>query len=109
MPFGVELLLMSGLWQDTRLEMLLGDCQKEFQGGNLSTEKLGSKYGGYGTFLPTHARVPSMLSDPHPAPTAADASRPAGEGLSISTERKRNERHSTTELAWAIFQMMNHL
>lgn len=41
MPFGVELLLMSGLWQDTRLEMLLGDCQKEFQGGNLSTEKLG--------------------------------------------------------------------
>uniref|UniRef100_A0A7I4B662 CW-type domain-containing protein n=1 Tax=Physcomitrium patens TaxID=3218 RepID=A0A7I4B662_PHYPA len=97
MPFGVELLLMSGLWQDTRLEMLLGDCQKEFQGGNLSTEKLGSKYGGYGTFLPTHARVPSMLSDPHPAPTAADASRPAGEGLSISTEPSRRSVGSSVQ------------
>lgn len=77
---------------DTRLEMLLGDCQKEFQGGNLSTEKLGSKYGGYGTFLPTHARVPSMLADPHPAhpaPPAAEVARPAGEGWSVSAEPAR--------------------
>lgn len=29
-------------WQDKKLDRLLGDCQKEFQGGNLSTEKLGT-------------------------------------------------------------------
>lgn len=29
-------------WQDKKLQLLLGDCQKEFQGGNLSTEKLGA-------------------------------------------------------------------
>lgn len=29
-------------WQDKKLQRLLGDCQKEFQGGNLSTEKLGA-------------------------------------------------------------------
>lgn len=73
---------------DTRLEMLLGDCQKEFQGGNLSTEKLGSKYGGYGTFLPTQARVPSLLADPHPAPPAAEVGRPVGEGVAAEPVKR---------------------
>jgi len=41
----------------------------------------GSKYGGYGTFLPTQARVPSVLADPHPAPPAAEVGRPMGEGV----------------------------
>lgn len=41
----------------------------------------GSKYGGYGTFLPTQARVPSVLADPHPAPPAAEVGRPVGEGV----------------------------
>lgn len=41
----------------------------------------GSKYGGYGTFLPTQARVPSVLADPHPALPAAEVGRPVGEGV----------------------------
>ncbi|KAG0560531.1 hypothetical protein KC19_10G187700 [Ceratodon purpureus] len=73
---------------DTRLEMLLGDCQKEFQGGNLSTEKLGSKYGGYGTFLPTQARIPSVLADPHPAPPASEVGRPVGEGVAAELVKR---------------------
>lgn len=73
---------------DSRLERLLGECQKEFQGGNLSTEKLGSKYGGYGTFLPTQARVPSVLAEPHPAPPAAEAGRPVGEGVAAEPAKR---------------------
>jgi hypothetical protein len=49
---------------DQKLYRLLGDQQKEFQGCTISTEKLGSKFGGYGTFLPTQARAPSMLANP---------------------------------------------
>ncbi|CAK9201924.1 unnamed protein product [Sphagnum troendelagicum] len=49
---------------DQKLDRLLGDQQKEFQGCTISTEKLGSKFGGYGTFLPTQARAPSMLANP---------------------------------------------
>lgn len=37
----------------------------------------GSKYGGYGTFLPTHARAPSLLAEPHPVPPAAEPVRTA--------------------------------
>jgi hypothetical protein len=49
---------------DQKLYLLLGDQQKEFQGCTISTQKLGSKFGGYGTFLPTQARAPSMLANP---------------------------------------------
>ncbi|KAG6544370.1 hypothetical protein Mapa_014204 [Marchantia paleacea] len=52
---------------DTRLESVLGDCQKEFQ-GNLSTERLGSKYGGYGSFLPSTRRAAPVLGGPGPPP-----------------------------------------
>lgn len=45
---------------DEKLLLVLGDVQKEFEGG-VSAEKLGSKFGGYGSFLPTHERTPSIL------------------------------------------------
>lgn len=50
----------------------------------------GSKYGGYGTFLPTQARVPSVLADPHPAPpaAAAEVGRPVAEGVAATAEVK---------------------
>lgn len=39
----------------------------------------GSKYGGYGTFLPTHARTPSLLANPHPPPHGVEPARVAAE------------------------------
>ncbi|CAJ2661985.1 unnamed protein product [Trifolium pratense] len=40
---------------DERIQHLLGHFQKDFEGG-LSAENLGSKFGGYGSFLPTYER-----------------------------------------------------
>ncbi|KAL2612750.1 hypothetical protein R1flu_024442 [Riccia fluitans] len=60
---------------DTRLESVLGDCQKEFQ-GNLSTERLGSRYGGYGSFLPTTIRAAPVLGPSPPPPSGSEVARP---------------------------------
>ncbi|XP_010533101.1 PREDICTED: uncharacterized protein LOC104808944 isoform X2 [Tarenaya hassleriana] len=46
---------------DERIENTLGHLQKAFEGGVLSAELLGQKYGGYGTFL-------SSCEDSLPAP-----------------------------------------
>ncbi|KAL3626118.1 hypothetical protein CASFOL_029667 [Castilleja foliolosa] len=46
-----------------RVQSILGHLQKDFEGG-IFAEKLGSKFGGYGSFLPTHQRSPSILSQP---------------------------------------------
>uniref|UniRef100_A0A0D9WFS9 CW-type domain-containing protein n=1 Tax=Leersia perrieri TaxID=77586 RepID=A0A0D9WFS9_9ORYZ len=46
---------------DEKLQNVLGHFQKEFEGG-ASAEKLGSQYGGYGSFLPTYQRSPPALS-----------------------------------------------
>jgi hypothetical protein len=67
-------------WQDKKLQLLLGDQQKEFQGCTISTEKLGSKFGGYGTFLPTQARAPSMFANPLPPPHALEPTSVLAEG-----------------------------
>lgn len=48
---------------DAKLQEFLGHFQKEFEGG-VSAENLGSKFGGYGSFLPTHQRSPSVLLQP---------------------------------------------
>jgi hypothetical protein len=48
---------------DIKLQDVLGHFQKEFEGG-VSAENLGSKFGGYGSFLPTHQRSPSVLLQP---------------------------------------------
>ncbi|CAL0320600.1 unnamed protein product [Lupinus luteus] len=40
-----------------KLQDVLGHLQKDFEGG-VSAENLGSKFGGYGSFLPTYQRSP---------------------------------------------------
>lgn len=40
---------------DERIQHALGHFQKDFEGG-VSAENLGSKFGGYGSFLPTYER-----------------------------------------------------
>ncbi|XVE77660.1 hypothetical protein DITRI_Ditri13aG0080300 [Diplodiscus trichospermus] len=42
---------------DEKIQHVLGHFQKEFEGG-VSAENLGAKFGGYGSFLPTHPRSP---------------------------------------------------
>ncbi|XP_044964411.1 cysteine-tryptophan domain-containing zinc finger protein 7-like [Hordeum vulgare subsp. vulgare] len=42
---------------DEKLQNVLGHFQKDFEGG-VSAENLGSKFGGYGSFLPTYQRSP---------------------------------------------------
>ncbi|KAM5569020.1 cysteine-tryptophan domain-containing zinc finger protein 7-like [Rosa sericea] len=48
---------------EEKLDQVLGHFQKDFEGGAFA-ESLGAKYGGYGSFLPTHERSPSVLSTP---------------------------------------------
>lgn len=45
---------------DEKLQQVLGHFQKDFEGG-VSAEKLGPKFGGYGSFLPTYQRPPTPL------------------------------------------------
>ncbi|KAL2940905.1 B3 domain-containing transcription repressor VAL1 [Bienertia sinuspersici] len=47
---------------DKKIENVLGHYQKDFMGG-LSTESLGARYGGYGSFLPMQQRSPPILSN----------------------------------------------
>ncbi|CAL0302444.1 unnamed protein product [Lupinus luteus] len=42
---------------DEKLQDVLGHFQKDFEGG-VSSENLGAKFGGYGSFLPTYQRSP---------------------------------------------------
>ncbi|MCL7039869.1 hypothetical protein MKW94_007361 [Papaver nudicaule] len=48
---------------DEKVQDVLGHFQKDFEGG-VSAENLGAKFGGYGSFLPTHQRSPSIWSHP---------------------------------------------
>ncbi|XP_018492368.1 cysteine-tryptophan domain-containing zinc finger protein 3 isoform X1 [Raphanus sativus] len=48
---------------DEKLENVLGHFQKDFEGG-VSAENLGSKYGGYGSFLSMYQRSPVCKSPP---------------------------------------------
>ncbi|KAG6482465.1 cysteine-tryptophan domain-containing zinc finger protein 7-like [Zingiber officinale] len=48
---------------DEKIQDVLGHFQKEFEAG-VSAENLGAKFGGYGSFLPTYQRSPSILSHP---------------------------------------------
>ncbi|XP_052205360.1 cysteine-tryptophan domain-containing zinc finger protein 7 isoform X2 [Diospyros lotus] len=43
---------------DVKLQDVLGHFQKDFEGGVVSAENLGAKFGGYGSFLPTYQRSP---------------------------------------------------
>ncbi|GLT60863.1 hypothetical protein SLA2020_336070 [Shorea laevis] len=48
---------------DEKIRNVLGHFQKDFEGG-VSAENLGAKFGGYGSFLPTYERSPSVWSRP---------------------------------------------
>ncbi|XP_014505537.1 uncharacterized protein LOC106765429 [Vigna radiata var. radiata] len=48
---------------DERIQHVLGDFQKEFEGG-IFPERLGAKFGEYGSFLPTYERSPRLRSGP---------------------------------------------
>ncbi|KAL2534625.1 CW-type domain-containing protein [Abeliophyllum distichum] len=48
---------------DDKVQSILGHFQKDFEGG-VSAENLGAKFGGYGSFLPTYQRSPSVWSQP---------------------------------------------
>lgn len=48
---------------DERIHNLLGHFQKDFEGG-VSADNLGAKFGGYGSFLPTYERSPTVWSHP---------------------------------------------
>ncbi|KAL6532239.1 hypothetical protein OROGR_014209 [Orobanche gracilis] len=46
-----------------KVQSILGHFQKDFEGG-VSAENLGAKFGGYGSFLPTHQCSPSIWLQP---------------------------------------------
>ncbi|XP_074571034.1 cysteine-tryptophan domain-containing zinc finger protein 7-like [Curcuma longa] len=48
---------------DDKIQDVLGHFQKDFEAG-VSAENLGAKFGGYGSFLPTYQRSPSILCHP---------------------------------------------
>ncbi|KAK7348224.1 hypothetical protein VNO80_22774 [Phaseolus coccineus] len=48
---------------DERIQHVLGDFRKDFEGG-IFPERLGAKYGDYGSFLPTYERSPRFRSCP---------------------------------------------
>ncbi|VAH18538.1 unnamed protein product [Triticum turgidum subsp. durum] len=63
--------------EDERLQNVLGHFQKDFEGGVLA-ENLGSRYGGYGSFLPPNQHSPSVATQsrsPAVPPNRGSASR----------------------------------
>ncbi|CAK7340692.1 unnamed protein product [Dovyalis caffra] len=46
-----------------RIQEILGQYRKDFEGG-VSADNLGARFGGYGSFLPTYQRSPSIWSNP---------------------------------------------
>ncbi|XP_020107935.1 uncharacterized protein LOC109723858 isoform X2 [Ananas comosus] len=58
---------------DEKLQDVLGHFQKDFEGG-FSAENLGSKFGGYGSFLPAYQRSPSVFCQPKSPPKATNHS-----------------------------------
>ncbi|KAF8401520.1 hypothetical protein HHK36_012460 [Tetracentron sinense] len=60
---------------DEKLQDVLGHFQKDFEGG-VSAENLGAKFGGYGSFLPTYQRSPSIWAHPRTPQKAQNYSTP---------------------------------
>ncbi|CAL5404842.1 unnamed protein product [Camellia sinensis] len=64
--------------KDEKLQDVLGHFQKDFEGG-VSAENLRTKFGGYGSFLPTYQRSPGSR---HNSVVPSSASLSARHGLS---------------------------
>ncbi|XP_022959124.1 uncharacterized protein LOC111460215 isoform X1 [Cucurbita moschata] len=71
---------------DEKIERFLGHFQKDFEGG-VSAEKLGAKYGGYGSFLPTYERAPSIL--PHNINQQSDCNAAAPTPVNVPLENPK--------------------
>ncbi|KAG1371227.1 hypothetical protein COCNU_16G003210 [Cocos nucifera] len=91
---------------DDKIQDVLGHFQKDFEGG-VSAENLGAKFGGYGSFLPTYQRSPSILSQPK-SPSRApnhNAARspyaPSFEGTRKNPSIQMGSSHSTNNTASA--------
>ncbi|XP_074357148.1 cysteine-tryptophan domain-containing zinc finger protein 3-like isoform X1 [Apium graveolens] len=88
---------------DEKLENVLGHFQKDFEGG-VSAENLGSKFGGYGSFLPSYQRSP-VWSHPKTSPKVQNhnASKSpnnltleGARGHSVSSSASLSARHGST-------------
>ncbi|WOG87318.1 hypothetical protein DCAR_0206541 [Daucus carota subsp. sativus] len=89
---------------DEKLENVLGHFQKDFEGG-VSAENLGSKFGGYGSFLPTYQRSP-VWSQPKVQNENASKSPNSlplegARGHSVSSSASLSARHGSTALGVA--------
>ncbi|XP_062087465.1 cysteine-tryptophan domain-containing zinc finger protein 7-like isoform X2 [Humulus lupulus] len=60
---------------DEKLQDVLGHFKKDFEGGVVSAENLGAKFGGYGSFLPAHQRSPAWSHRTPPKVQSYSASR----------------------------------
>ncbi|XP_042054976.1 cysteine-tryptophan domain-containing zinc finger protein 3-like isoform X2 [Salvia splendens] len=58
-----------------KVQSILGHLQKDFEGG-VCAENLGAKFGGYGSFLPTYQRSPSIWSQPKSPPRVQNSHLP---------------------------------
>ncbi|XP_017224679.1 cysteine-tryptophan domain-containing zinc finger protein 7 isoform X1 [Daucus carota subsp. sativus] len=88
---------------DEKVEHVLGHFQKDFEGG-VSAENLGSKFGGYGSFLPTYQRSP-VWSHPKTPPNVQNNNAPKSptslplEGAhvnSVSSSASLSARHGSS-------------
>ncbi|KAK7363607.1 hypothetical protein VNO77_05756 [Canavalia gladiata] len=59
----IDLDSLSYIVRDERIQHVLGHFRKDFEGG-ISAERLGAKFGDYGSFLPTCERSPPFQSCP---------------------------------------------
>ncbi|XP_026449430.1 uncharacterized protein LOC113349643 isoform X1 [Papaver somniferum] len=67
---------------DDKVRDVLGHFQKDFEGG-VSAENLGAKFGGYGSFLPTHQRSPSIWTHPTPQKVQNNGTPPSPNNLPL--------------------------
>ncbi|XP_031496674.1 cysteine-tryptophan domain-containing zinc finger protein 7-like [Nymphaea colorata] len=78
---------------DEKIQDVLGHFQKDFEGG-LSLENLGSKFGGYGSFLPSYQRSPPILSNSRNPGKVQHANTPSHVDQSLEATRQ-NIKHQT--------------
>ncbi|XP_051118486.1 cysteine-tryptophan domain-containing zinc finger protein 3-like [Andrographis paniculata] len=83
---------------EEKIENVLGHFQKDFEGG-VSAEKLGAKYGGYGSFLPTHCRSPSWSHTKSPAEAHNHDSPRSPRRLQVEDQRRNSIAPSSAYLS----------
>ncbi|KAK1356951.1 CW-type domain-containing protein [Heracleum sosnowskyi] len=93
---------------DEKLENVLGHFQKDFEGG-VSAENLGSKFGGYGSFLPTyqrspvwsHPKTPPKVQNHNASKSPNNLTLEGARGHSVSSSASLFARHGSTALGMA--------